>query len=50
MKTATESKQKLHKETLDWAIAYPKAFKGEKAVAKPIKEKPTYGKNLMLPP
>jgi hypothetical protein len=29
---------------LRWAISYPKAFKGEKAVAKPIKEKPTYGK------
>lgn len=29
---------------LRWAIAYPKAFKGEKAVAKPLKEKPTYGK------
>ncbi|KXJ09293.1 hypothetical protein AC249_AIPGENE8778 [Exaiptasia diaphana] len=28
---------------LKWAISYPKAFKGEKAVAKPLKEKPTYG-------
>ncbi|XP_028410291.1 uncharacterized protein LOC114532904 [Dendronephthya gigantea] len=27
---------------LRWAISYPKAFKGEKAVAKPLKEKPTY--------
>jgi hypothetical protein len=27
--------------TLRWVIAYPKAFKGEKAVAKPVKEKPT---------
>jgi hypothetical protein len=29
---------------LRWAIKYPKAFKGEKAVAKPVKEKPSYGK------
>ena len=29
---------------LRWAIVYPKAFKGEKAVAKPLKEKPSYGK------
>ena len=35
---------------LRWAIAYPKAFKGEKAVGKPLKEKPTYGRNLMSPP
>ena len=27
---------------LRWAIAYPKAFKGENAVAKPLKEKPTF--------
>ncbi|XP_028417287.1 uncharacterized protein LOC114541682 [Dendronephthya gigantea] len=29
--------------TAQWAIVYPKAFKGEKAVAKPLKEKPAYG-------
>jgi hypothetical protein len=34
---------------LRWAIAYPKAFKGEKAVAKPLKEKPTYSKNFIIP-
>ena len=28
-----------------WAIAYPKAQKGEKAVAKPLKEQPTYSKS-----
>ena len=33
---------------LRWAIAYPKAFKGEKAVAKPLKEKPTYGKSYIF--
>jgi hypothetical protein len=27
---------------LRWAVSYPKAFKGENAVAKPLKEKPTY--------
>ncbi|XP_028412060.1 uncharacterized protein LOC114534789 [Dendronephthya gigantea] len=37
-KQATTSEGKLR-----WTIAYPKAFKGEKAVAKPLKEKPTYG-------
>ena len=34
---------------LRWAIAYPKAFKREKAVAKPLKEKPTYGKSSIFP-
>ena len=34
---------------LRWAIAYPKVFKGEKAVAKPLKEKPTYGKSYIFP-
>ena len=29
---------------LCWSITYPKAFKGEKAVAKPVKELPSYGK------
>lgn len=29
---------------LKWSVVYPKAFKGEKAVAKPLKEKPTYSK------
>ena len=28
-----------------WSIVYPKAHKGEKAVAKPIKELPTYSKH-----
>ena len=28
-----------------WAIAYPKAQKGEKAVDKPLKEQPTYSKS-----
>ena len=32
--------------TLRWSISYPKAFKGEKTVAKPLKEKPTYGKKI----
>ena len=31
---------------LRWAIAYPRAFKGEKAVAKPLRETPTYGKTI----
>ena len=30
--------------TLRWTIVYPKAFIGEKAVAKPLKKIPTYGK------
>ena len=34
--------------TLRWAVTYPKAFQGDKAVAKPLKEKPTYGKNMQL--
>ena len=33
---------------LRWAISYPKAFKGEKAVAKPLKEKPTYGETVIF--
>ena len=28
---------------LRWLIVYPKAYKGEKAVARPLKEKPSYG-------
>ena len=31
-----------------WSIVYPKAHKGEKAVAKPLKEKPTYSKNNVV--
>ena len=42
-KQATTSEGKLR-----WVVAYPKAFKGEKAVAKPLKEKPTYGKNIVF--
>jgi hypothetical protein len=34
---------------LRWAVSYSKAFKGEKAVAKPLKEKPTYSKNFIFP-
>ena len=34
--------------TLRWAVTYPKAFQGDKAVAKPLKEKPTYGKNMQI--
>ena len=33
---------------LRWSVSYPKAFKGEKPVAKPLKEKPTYGKYSIL--
>ena len=42
-----ENSSRKHATTADgklrWAISYPKAFKGEKAVARPLKEKPTYG-------
>ncbi len=31
-----------------WSIVYPKAQKGEKAVAKPLKEKPTYSRNNLI--
>ncbi len=31
-----------------WSIVYLKAQKGEKAVAKPLKEKPTYSKNNFI--
>ena len=37
-KQATTSEGKLR-----WAVSYPKALKGERAVAKPLKEKPSYG-------
>jgi hypothetical protein len=30
-----------------WFVVYPKAHKGEKAVAKPVKEKPTYSKKYL---
>ena len=37
--------QAVTKEGIErWSIVYPKAHKGEKAVAKPLKEKPTYSK------
>ena len=39
-------RQAVTKEGIErWSIVYPKAHKGEKAVAKPLKEKPTYSKN-----
>ena len=31
-----------------WSVVYPNAHKGEKAVAKPLKEKPTYSKNNVM--
>ena len=34
---------------LKWSIQYPKANKGEKAVARPLKQKPTYGTVPYLP-
>ena len=48
MKTVTGSKQKLLKENWDGQL-HPKAFKREKAVAKLLKEKPTYGKLYFTP-
>jgi hypothetical protein len=41
---ATQKQAKTKDSTLRWAVTYPKAFQGEKAVAKPLKETPTYGK------
>ena len=39
-------RQAVTKEGIErWSIVHPKAHKGEKAVAKPLKEKPTYSKN-----
>jgi hypothetical protein len=28
---------------LKWSVVFPKANKGEKAIARPLKSKPTYG-------
>jgi hypothetical protein len=42
---ATRKQAKTRDRALRWAVTYPKAFQGEKAIAKPLKEKPTYGKN-----
>jgi hypothetical protein len=41
---ATQKQAKTKDGALRWAVTYPKAFQGEKAVAKPLKETPTYGK------
>ena len=49
MKTVTGKQAKTAEGKLRSAIAYPKAFKGEKTVAKPLKEKPTYGKSFIFP-
>ena len=42
-----ENAKRKQAETIDgqlrWSIVYPKANKGEKGVARPLKEKPTYG-------
>lgn len=42
-----ENAQRRQAQTIDgqlrWSIVYPKAYKGEKAVARPLKEKPSYG-------
>ena len=46
MKTPTDCNPKQLRVRADESISYPKAHKGEKAVAKPIKELPTYSKHI----
>ena len=43
---ANRLQSKTTEGTSRWSISYPKAHKGEKAVAKPIKELPTYSKHI----
>lgn len=40
---ANRSQSKTADGTLKWSVVFPKANKGEKAIAKPLKAKPTYG-------
>ena len=44
----TDARQLQRKPSNDGPLVYPKAHKGEKAVAKPLKEKPTYSKNNVV--
>ena len=48
MRTATDHKQKLQMETWDGQLPIQNLSKGEKAVAKSLKEKPTYGRNDII--